>query len=284
MTTAHSKTLAITVLATASLLLPGAASAEEPAGGWQFSVMPYLWLPGVKADLKYGPPSGGTATANVDADENDVLSSIQMLAMVAGEARKGPWFVTTDFVYLHLDNTESKVKSVDFNPGSGPVNVSTTQIGGNADSSFKGSVWTLAGGYALVNEPTVSLDVLAGFRYLDLEVASSWNLNAAVNLPNSALSFNRSGSIKKSQEITSFIVGAKGRFKLGQSDWFIPYYADLGGNGSAYTWQLAGGLGYAFKWGDIRLDYRHLAYGQDDDKLLHKIELGGFVLGANFRF
>ncbi|KXB29397.1 hypothetical protein AT959_15655 [Dechloromonas denitrificans] len=284
MTTVLSKTVSIASAALAGLLLPVAASAQEPAGGWQFSVMPYLWLPGVKADLKYGPPAGGTASANVDADENDVLSSIQMMLMIAGEARKGPWLVATDFVYLDLGNTESKVKSVDFNPGSGPVNVSTTQIGGNANSSFKGSVWTLAGGYALISEPAVSLDVLAGFRYLDLEVSSSWNLNAAVSLPNSTMNFNRSGSARKSQDITTFIVGAKGRFKLGQSDWFVPYYADFGGDGSAYTWQVASGLGYAFKWGDVRLDYRHLAYGQDDDKLLHKIELGGFALGANFRF
>lgn len=204
--------------------------------------------------------------------------------MIAGEARKGQWLVATDYLYLDLGDTKSTVKSVDFNAGNGPVNISTAQIGGNSESSFKGSIWSLVGGYALVSAPSVSLDLIGGFRYLGLEASSNWNLNTTVTLPGSTLAFPRSGSVKKTGDITTLIVGTKGRFKLGESDWFIPYYADLGGDGSTFTWQVASGLGYAFKWGDVRLDYRHLAYEQDGDKLLQKIELGGFALGANFRF
>ena len=272
------------LLVIAGIVASGAASAQETVAGWQFSVMPYIWLPGVKADLKYGPPSGGSSSANVSADESDVLSALQMAFMIAGEARRGQWLVATDYMYLDLGKTDSKVKSVDFNPGSGPVNVSTTQLGGNAESSFKGSIWSLLGGYELINDPSIKLDLLTGFRYMGLEASSKWDLNAAVTSPSGTQTFNRSGSVKKTVDITTVIIGAKGRFKLGQSDWFIPYYADLGGDGSTFTWQLASGVGYDFKWGDIRLDYRHLAYEQDSDKLLQKIELGGFALGANFRF
>ena len=267
----------------ASLLSPAVSAQEDPAG-WKFSVMPYLWLPGVKADVKYGPPSGGSSTANVSADESDILGSLQMALMLAGEARKGNWLLATDYMYLDLGKSDSKVKSVDFNPGSGPVNVSTSQVGGSAESSFKGSIWTMVGGYAAVNTPAASLDVIAGFRYLGLEAASKWDLNAAVTLPNSTQTFNRSGSAKKTTDITTLIVGAKGRVNLGQSGWFIPYYADIGGDGSNTTWQVASGIGHDFKWGDVRLNYRHLAYKQDDDKLMQKIELGGFGIGANFRF
>lgn len=275
---------AATIVAIAFSVLPSTSSAQEAASDWKFSAMPYVWLPGIKADLKYGPPAGGSATANVSADDSDVLSNLQMAFMIAGEARKGRWLIATDYMYLDLGKVDSKVKSVDFNPGSGSVNVSSTQIGGNAESSFKGSVWSLAGGYALLNDPAFSLDLLAGFRYLGLEASSQWDLNAAVTSPSGTQTFNRSGDVKKATDITTFIVGARGRYKLGESDWFIPYYADLGGNGSTTTWQVATGLGYGFKWGDLRLDYRYLAYGQDDDKLLQKIELGGFALGANFRF
>jgi len=275
---------AAAIFTIACSVLPGAATAQEATSGWKFSVMPYVWLPGIKADVKYGPPSGGSASANVSADESDVLSNLQMAFMIAGEARKGQWFIATDYMYLDLGKVDSKVKSVDFNPGSGPINVSTTQVGGSSDSSFKGSIWSLAGGYAVINDPSVSLDLLAGIRYLGLEASSQWDLNAAVTSPSGTQTFNRSGNVKKTTDITTLIIGAKGRFKLGQSDWFIPYYADFGGDGSTYTWQVASGLGYGFKWGDVRLDYRHLAYGQDDDKLLQKIELGGFALGANFRF
>ena len=77
----------------------------------------------------------------------------------------------------------------------------------------------------------------------------------------------------------------KGRAKLGASEWFVNYYADIGGGSSAFTWQGAAGIGYAFKWGDIVFDYRYLYYSQsDDDKLIDNISFGGFALGANFRF
>lgn len=284
MNTRFEKQYLTALLVVAAFVAPGDSSAQETAAGWQFSVVPYVWLPAVKADVKYGPPSGGSATANVSADESDVLSSLQMAFMIAGEARRGQWLVATDYIYLDLGKTDSKVKSVDFNPGSGPVNVSTTQVGGNAESSFKGSIWSMVGGYAMINDPSIKLDLLTGFRYLGLEASSKWDLNAAVTLPGGTQTFNRSGNVKKTTDITTFIIGAKGRFKLGQTDWFIPYYADLGGDGSTVTWQMATGVGYDFKWGDIRLDYRYLAYEQDNEKLLQKIELGGFALGANFRF
>jgi len=265
-------------------LICSAATAQEAQSGWKFSAMPYVWLPGIKADLKYGPPSGGSSSANVSANESDVLSNLQMAFMIAGEARKGPWSIATDYMYLDLGNIDSKVKSVDFNPGSGPVNVSTSQLGGSSETSFKGSIWTLAGGYAAINTPSATLDVIAGFRYLGLEASSEWSLNAAVTSPNGTQTFNRTGGVKKTTDITSLIVGAKGRVNLGQGGWFIPYYADIGGDGSNYTWQIAAGVGYEFKWGDVRMNYRHLVYGQDDEKMLQKIELGGFGVGANFRF
>ena len=172
-----------------------------------------------------------------------------MAFMIAGEARKGRWLVATDYMYLDLGKQDSKVKSVDFNPGSGPVNVSTSQIGGSAESSFKGSIWSLVGGYAAISQPSASLDVIAGFRYVDLEASSKWNLDATVTSPNGGQTFSRSGSAKRSGSDTNFIVGAKGQVKLGQSNWFIPYYADIGGGDSTSTWQLAAGVGLCLRLG-----------------------------------
>jgi opacity protein-like surface antigen len=106
-----------------------------------------------------------------------------------------------------------------------------------------------------------------------------------VNLPNSTLTFSRSGSVEKSDNVWAAIVGAKGRAMLGQSDWFVNYYADIGGGSSAFTWQGVLGAGYAFKWGDVLLDYRYLYYSQSgNDKLIDNVSFGGFALGVNFRF
>ncbi|HVK98981.1 MAG TPA: hypothetical protein VM553_04180 [Dongiaceae bacterium] len=275
---------AIALAFVTSLALSGSVTAGEAQPGWAFSVMPYLWVPGVDAELRYGPPPPNEASANVDADDEDVLSKIEGVFMIAAEARNGQWIVFTDYLYLHLADVSSTVKSVDFNPGSGPINVSTSQIGGSADSSFKGSVWAVAGGYGVWKNAMANLEMFAGLRRLDLEFASDWDLNADVTLPNSTQTFARSGSTERKGDVTTLILGAKGNIELGKSEWFIPYYADLGNSNSTSNWQLATGLGYRFHWGDVRLDYRHLAYEQDDDKLLHDIALSGFALGADFSF
>jgi hypothetical protein len=71
---------------------------------------------------------------------------------------------------------------------------------------------------------------------------------------------------------------------LGETHWFVNYYADIGGGSDAFTWQGAAGVGYAFKWGEIVFDYRYLYYSQSGDKLIDNLSFGGFGLGANFRF
>jgi hypothetical protein len=279
------RTVMAAALFAAALLAPLHARAQAPAEDrWTFALMPYLWLPNVNGKLNYGPPPVNGATANVSIDADTLLSDLKFAFMITGEARKGRWLIGTDVIYLSLGNSDSTIKSVDFNPGPGPINISTTGLNASTDSSLKGWVWTLVGGYALVQEPAASLDVIGGFRYLGLKTDTDWQLTATVNLPNSALTFARTGSVDESVNIWSAIVGAKGRVKLGQSDWFVPYYVDIGGGSSNFTWQGALGIGYAFRWGDVRFDYRYLYYDQGSDKLIQNVSFGGFALGVNFRF
>jgi hypothetical protein len=280
----NARTLLVAVLAALALLAPLGAAAQPDAPPWKFSLMPYLWLPNFSGKFNYGPPAVGGATANVEVSADTLLSDLDFAFMIAGEARKGRWSIGTDVIYLDLSSDNSKVKSVDFNPGSGPVNVSTSNLNAGTQSSVKGLVWTLAGGYAVVQEPAASVDVIGGFRYLGLDAKTDWQLNATVNLPNSALSFARSGSVEKRENLWAAIVGAKGQVRLGESNWFVPYYVDLGGASSLFTWQGVVGVGYKFRWGDVRLDYRYLYYDQSDDKLIQDLAMGGFALGVNFRF
>ena len=44
------------------------------------------------------------------------------------------------------------------------------------------------------------------------------------------------------------------------------------------------GIGYAFKWGEALLNYRHLYYDQGSDKLVQELEFSGPALGVRFRF
>jgi hypothetical protein len=272
-------------LAGLALLTPLHGRAQAPAEDkWTFSLMPYLWLPNFSGKFNYGPPPANGATANVNVDADTILSDLDFAFMIAGEARKGRWLIGTDFIYLDLSSDNSQVRSVDFNPGTGPVNVSTSNLNAGTQSSLKGTVWTLFGGYAAVQDPGLSVDVIGGFRYLGLDAKTDWQLNAAVNLPNTTLNFARSGSVEKRDTFWAAVVGAKGQVKLGASNWFVPYYLDLGGASELFTWQGVVGVGYKFHWGDVRLDYRYLYYDQSGDKLVQELTVKGFALGANFRF
>src|SRR5512145_125859 len=240
------RTFCSAALAASALLAPLGASAQPDAPPWKFSLMPYLWLPSVDGKLRFGPPPVNGGTANVSVDADTLLDNLDFAFMINGEARKGRWLIATDYIYLDFSKADSAVRSVDFNPGSGPINVSTSSLNAGAQSSLRGDVWTLVGGYAAIEGKPASLDVIGGFRYLGITAKTDWQLTATVNLPNTTLTFPRSGSAEKSEDIWSAIVGAKGQAKLGASDWFVNYYADIGGGSSNFTWQGVAGIGYAF--------------------------------------
>lgn len=282
------KVLSTTALTGLCLVaMPDLALAQSADNGWKFSVMPYLWLPSVDGQLNYGPPRQGGGSPNVSIDAEKVLDALEMAAMISGSARKDRWVIATDFIYLNMGTDKSKVRSVDLNPGPGRVNVATSSISGDVDVDLKGTIWTLAGGYSVVQTPGVNIDLVAGFRYLGLETTTDWKLKAAVTGTHSGrtATFSRSGSVTQSEDIWTALIGSQGRFMLGDSPWFANYYLDVGGGSSVFTWQGAAGMGYAFKWGDVVLDYRYLYYGQDGDKkLIDNISFGGLGLGLNFRF
>jgi hypothetical protein len=277
------RSLLTAALAGSALLAPLQALAQAPADKWTFSVMPYLWLPSVDGKLRFGPPPVNGGTANVSVDADTLLDNLDFAFMINGEARKGRWLIATDYIYLDFSKADSSVRSVEFNLGPGPISI---PAGGNSgtQSSLRGDVWSLVGGYAAVEDKKASLDVIGGFRYLGIKAKTDWQLPVTVNLPGSTLTFPASGSVDKSQSIWAGIVGAKGRAKLGESAWFVNYYADIGGGSSVFTWQGAAGIGYAFHWGDVIFDYRYLYYSTGGDKLIDNVSFGGFALGANFRF
>jgi hypothetical protein len=274
-------------LAGSALLSPPGALAQPDAPPWKFSVMPYLWVPSVDGKLNYGPPPTGGGSASVSVDASTILDNLALGMMINGEARKGRWLIGTDVIYLDLSSADSAVRNVDLNPGPGRINVSTSQLNASTSSELKGWVWTLAGGYAVVQDPRWNADVIGGFRYLGLKATTDWQLTAAVTGTGpggTTATFARTGSVEQTENVWAAIVGGKGRAKLGASDWFVNYYVDVGGWSSLFTWQGVAGIGYAFKWGEVLLDYRYLYYSQGGDKLIDDMNFGGFALGVNFRF
>jgi hypothetical protein len=255
------------------------AQSDVSADKWTFSITPYLWLPNVNGTLKYSIPQNAGGSPEVETGPNDYLENLQALIMISGEARKDRWSVFTDLIYLDFTDEESSVKSVDFNGSlvSSSVNVATS-------SSLRGTAWTLGTGYAVQTGWAVTLDVIGGLRYFELEASTNWQLESVITGPGGGQTFPRTGGISENLTFWDGIVGVRGRIPLGSTHWSIPYYLDLGVGSSNWTWQGMLGIDYSFKWGGVTLAYRNLYYDQKDDKLLQDLRFSGPALGVTFRF
>jgi hypothetical protein len=127
----------------------------------------------------------------------------------------------------------------------------------------------------------VSLQVLGGFRYLKVKPSLEWRFTGNIGaLPPFAVA----GSASADPGAWDVIVGAKGRVRLGDSAWFVPYYADVGTGQSDLTWQAMAGVGYAFSWGDVTAAYRHLAYKFPDSFALKDLSFSGPAVALGFRW
>jgi hypothetical protein len=93
----------------------------------------------------------------------------------------------------------------------------------------------------------------------------------------------RSGSKEISEHIWDGIIGVKGRYAFGDNrEWFVPIYLDVGTGQSDLTWQIAGGVGYTFRWGSVFAMWRYLDYDFKSDNALEKINFNGPMIGAAF--
>jgi len=261
-----------------------AANAQIPEERWTFSVMPYIWLPAVDGTLHYSTPAGG-GSPSVSMSPDTWLKGLDMAFLISGEARKGRWLVATDFVYLDLGIDTSRVESVDFSVGAGRLaRTVNTALDTGTQTKIKGGIWSLVGGYAAVQDGRATVDVFGGARYFTVQAHTSWQLSASLSGPGGTQTFPAEGSVTESDHFWDAIVGVKGRFKVGQGNWFVPYYLDAGAGESTLTWQTMLGVGHAFKWGEVIFAYRYLSYEQGSNALVENLSFSGFGLGVNFRF
>jgi hypothetical protein len=271
--------ITLVTLAVLALCGPLGAAEQAPDNQWSFSITPYLWLPNVNGTLKYDIPPVTGGNPEVETGPNEYLQNLQAVFMVSGEARKDGWFAFTDFIYLNFSDEEGDVKEVNFDGSriSASANVST-------NSSLKGGVWTLGAGYAVLPSRPVNLDAFGGLRYLSLKASTDWQLALDVTSPGGGQTFPGTGSISQKEDLTDGIIGFKGRVWLGNSNWAIPYYLDVGTGSSQLTWQGMLGIAYSYKWIGVTLAYRNLYYDQKGDELLQDVRFTGPMLGVTFRF
>lgn len=228
------------------------------ATGWAFALMPYLWLPSINGTLQFEPPPASAARPEASVGD-DYLQHLEAALMLSAEARKGKWAILADVIYLDFSKQNATMRS-------------GVDVGSQA--SLKGLVWQLAASRALAP----SVEILGGVRYFSLEASLDWQLAGPAG------GFAQSGGVSQKEELLDAIVGVRGRLRLGDGAWFVPYYLDAGAGSSSLTWQGVAGVGYAFKWGEALLSYRHVYYDQKDGKLVQDMEFSGPALGARFIF
>jgi hypothetical protein len=253
------------------------AASDPYDGSWHFAVTPYVWLPNVNGELRFDLPSGGGGESQIDG--NPFLQNLKFAFMLTGEARKGPWSVFSDLVYIDFDGTQSGLRSVS---GSGGVISIPREQNLDTKTSLSGWAWTTAGSYTVVHNDQATIDVFGGVRYFSIRASLDWSL--ATTLSGPGIAVQRTGSASANGDLLDAIVGTRGRFSLGNSGWFVPYYLDVGAGSSALTWQGVVGAGYTFQSWDMLLVYRHLSYDQSSDKLLQNVRFDGPAIAVTFRF
>jgi len=180
----------------------------------------------------------------------------------------GPELIRGSLIYLNVSADDTRKVTV-------PLSPQSVDIIAHADLDLAGLVFQLAGGYNLLSERPLKMDLLVGARFLKLDSDISVDL--------SALGQNRQFTGSESGSVWDGFIGAKGMYAF-NSRWSFPYYVDIGTGQSDLTWQAMAGVAYhAAKWVDIALGYRYMEW-EVGGNFVDDINFSGPTLGAVFRW
>ena len=260
-----------------TLLLSTGALAQQTASEndyWQFGVSIYGWFPDISGETSFTQPGG---TSDFKIDIGDILDNLEFTMMGMFDARKGRWGILTDLIYMDVGDSQTSTREATIGGIELPVNASA-----NVDLDLKSWIWTLTGYYRAIDQPGMTLDVVAGARYLDIEQKVNWVATGNVG---SIPVPDRTGAAEANLTNWDAIIGLRGRFEFGaQNSWFVPYYFDVGTGDSDFTWQGIAGLGYAFQWCEVVATWRYLYYNLPSGKAIEDMSFSGPTIGVTFRW
>ncbi|MBU3638750.1 hypothetical protein [Polynucleobacter sp. AP-RePozz3-80-G7] len=249
----------------------------DVSGGWRFNVTPYIWAVGVNGTVN----TNDGISKSTNLSPSGVISDLKGGIMIASEAHKGDWGLGLDLLNANLGSQ----------PGKTATGTLPNGIAVNADLSTKANLKdtaiTAAGMYTLLNNQSLYMDGLIGARYISTTVTINANLNLTGTLNGQYVGGkNIVRNPSMTTNTTDPIIGLKGRYRIADSAWYVPYYADIGSGGGTtnLTWQAMLGVGRAYSWGDLTLGYRVLYYDMNSTGSLQKITFQGVNLGATFHF
>jgi len=261
-----------------ALLLVGAStslSAAQDGQGWRdapwrFSAKIYGWLPEAPATITIDQEE----VANLPESLDNILDSLEVMAMFELEAHKGPlgFFIspiyydgkyTEHFTGLpgerHKFTLEESVWLVDYGVA---YEIGQWRLGEAADSPTV-TVEPFVGG--LYFHDNIKIDVTPGLLDRGLKIRKTIEFNTPIVGLNTLLRFNHRWDLRVS--------GNYGVFNSSKVN---------------NTWQGLGLLGYHFKIKNIPsqvfVGYRYLHLDYEDDPLELEIDVKGPLVGFGFEF
>jgi opacity protein-like surface antigen len=246
----------------------------KAADRWEFRLMPYVWIPTMKANATINGLSG-----NIKLNPSDIIDYLDFGAMGRVEAWKGKWGFSFDGLFMNLGASQSfqgRRDSVVFN-------IDADVRLGMADFGLMYRLFEKS--FGKNNQQKLTLEPYVGLRYGYLRQ----KIDLDVTIPRLG-SFGR--TFGTSEDWVEPFIGGRLIWDLNDKIAFN-VRADAGGfgigNASDLTWQVVGGMDYKFSknwilnvgYRYVDLDYSH---GSGDDKFGIRLKAYGPVIGLTILF
>jgi hypothetical protein len=253
--------------------------------GWTFAVTPYAWLPMVSSTYSYQTPRGGTVTNTISAGIGEYLTDINSVVFIGGAARNDRFSVLTDLVYANASLTTDRAHFSTLNLGGGPIHI-PRELQLDTGTRLATTIWSLAGGYTVLEGDWGNVDAVAGMRILFFGSTTNYLLGADIFLPDHTIGLSRNGGLNIGRTEPEGVGGLTGRINIPNSNFYVPFYADVGGGAVPLTWQVYGAIAYKIaSYADVSVGYRNLAFSNGNrSNGVEKLNLGGALIAATFHF
>lgn len=239
---------------------------------WRFTVAPYIWGVGLNGDVGLF----GLKPVDVDIPFSDIIQNLDFAAMGIVEAHNGTWGVFADINYTNLSADTSV---------SGTLKNDVVNYTVDADLEVTEFIATLMGEWRAFDSDQMTLDLLAGARYWNVQNDLSVNASVEGGGP-LGLSLSKRFSGDDGASWIDPMVGVKARINT-ETPFYFTGWGLIGGFGvgSDLDWDVMGGLGYEWteKFSTV-LGYRAIGVDYEDDGFVYDVVQQGVALGLVFNF
>ena len=243
-----------------SLISTVSAQTEATEKKWNFLADVYLMFPYMDGETGIGD----LLSVPVDANPGDIFSKLKMAAMLYLEASTSKWAITSDLVYMNLNQE-----------------VSPSTLFHSGEVTAKELIWEPAGLYRVV--PFWELGLGGRLTNLSTDIDARRYVIGIGN-PTEPVTAGGSKTWMDPVIITRFSAAIKEK-------WLLQFRGDIGGFGigSDLTWQLQAYAGYRFgRVFQLTAGYRYLSVdydkGVDSERFVFKMASFGPVVRFGFNF